>query len=294
MTSPIQNRKWYLQISRPRFWFYLFGPFLLGLAAGIDQVGVASSDVLLLIVFGLFFLYPANLLIYGVNDLFDYETDKNNPKKKAYESLIEPKNRQKFTANLLITVAPFTAVGGGLLASNGSYIALYSLAAFMFFGICYSAPPIRAKTKPFLDAFFNVLYIFPGFVSYAIITDSLPSWTVVIAATAWVMAMHAFSAVPDIDSDKKAGISTVATVLGHQRTILFCFLLYLLTSFSIDRVGGQIGLVFSYIAIIYMVLMTIARHAKTDESLFKVYRAFPVVNVLVGAALFFGILLLSK
>ncbi|HBE82737.1 MAG TPA: lycopene elongase, partial [Blastocatellia bacterium] len=47
-----------LKISRPRFWVYVFGPYLVGLAAA-----AASANDLLRpgsIVFGLYFLFPAN------------------------------------------------------------------------------------------------------------------------------------------------------------------------------------------------------------------------------------------
>ena len=68
-----------LKVSRPRFWLYVFGPYIVGLAAG-----AATRDDFVRIenlVFGLYFLLPANLLIYGINDIFDFETDRLNPKK---------------------------------------------------------------------------------------------------------------------------------------------------------------------------------------------------------------------
>jgi 4-hydroxybenzoate polyprenyltransferase len=35
----------------------------------------------------------------------------------------------------------------------------------------------------------------------------------IIAAIDWAIAMHAYSAIPDIKADSEAGISTVATLL---------------------------------------------------------------------------------
>jgi len=269
---------------------------MVGVAAGYTQNGNEFFHLSTLVLFGIFFLFSANLLVYGVNDLFDYETDKNNPKKKSYETLLEPSNRPQFINILLLVTVPFIAYGGATLAFDNLYVALSGLCAFLFFGIFYSAPPIRAKTKPFLDAFFNILYIFPGFVSYGILTDSWPSWPVIVAATAWVMAMHAFSAVPDIESDKKAGINTVATVLGCRNTILFCFVLYFVCSFTIDRLdngNSSFGLVASYLALIYMVLMVVASRIRTEKKLFKIYMIFPYVNIAVGATIFGLILLLN-
>lgn len=38
--------------------------------------------------------------------------------------------------------------------------------------------------------------------------------------------MHAYSAIPDIQADQKAGIATVATVLGARWTSRYCIFLY--------------------------------------------------------------------
>ena len=73
-----------LRVSRPRFWMYLLGPYMVALAATSLRPPV---EVWLL---GLYLTLPANLLIYGVNDLFDAETDRLNPKKRDYESLLQP------------------------------------------------------------------------------------------------------------------------------------------------------------------------------------------------------------
>ena len=69
-----------LKISRPRFWIYELGPYIVGVVAA------AQSDHFVwlfpaVIIFFIFFAYPANIYIYGINDIYDYETDKLNPKK---------------------------------------------------------------------------------------------------------------------------------------------------------------------------------------------------------------------
>jgi hypothetical protein len=52
--------------------------------------------------------------------------------------------------------------------SRGGFLVSLSLLGFLFFGIFYSAPPIRAKEIPFLDSFFNILYVFPGIAAYLV------------------------------------------------------------------------------------------------------------------------------
>ncbi|MBK9154073.1 MAG: UbiA family prenyltransferase [Chloracidobacterium sp.] len=144
-----------LKVSRPRFWLYVLGPYLVGLAAG-----AASTDDLNrieVLVFGLYFLLPANLLIYGINDIFDFETDRKNPKKTEYEMLVRPASHRKLLFWMIALNLPFAAASIYLAPQ-----AIFSLAGFFFFSIFYSAPPIRAKQVPFLDSAFNVLYVFSG------------------------------------------------------------------------------------------------------------------------------------
>ena len=72
----------FLQLSRPRFWLYTLGPFTLPIFAQFP--GIALEWPALLIGF-LYFSLPANLFIYGINDIFDQETDARNAKKEGYE-----------------------------------------------------------------------------------------------------------------------------------------------------------------------------------------------------------------
>ena len=270
----------FFTISRPRFWGYLFGPFLIGLAAAPD---IAFS--LHLLALGLFFTYPANLLIYGFNDVFDYETDKLNKKKKGYELLLSPEAR----GPLLKQMSIWGLIGILLVVSASVPQAVkWSMTGFYFFGLGYSVPPIRAKTKPFLDAYFNVLYIFPGLISYGFLTGGFPPLWIVLAGMSWCAAMHAYSAIPDIRADKKAGIKTIATILGTKRTIIFCTANYLLAALLAFPWIGAFSIVGGAL---YMWLMYISLKAPTRDRLFQIYTYFPAVNMLLGSALFFWILL---
>ena len=301
----MQRLKWIFQLSRPRFWFYVLGPVLLAIAAtyGTDLVlrGKATSSGYELLQVGLvilFFTLPANLLIYGLNDLFDYETDKHNTKKKSYEILLEPKNRPAFLRLFLliisVTLVPLVLVlVWRYVPTSQSFLfdpesaALWSLLGFVFFGVGYSVPPIRAKVRPFLDSFFNILYVFPGLVMYGLLTKTVPPSEVLLAATLWVMAMHAFSAVPDIAADKKADLKTIATVLGRNTTILLCAAFYVLSAQLMLSYLGWLAVVGG---LVYVGLMILAGLSQSDDELFRIYKLFPYVNVAFGFVLFWYVL----
>jgi 4-hydroxybenzoate polyprenyltransferase len=269
-----------LVLSRPRFWMYIFGPYIVGALSGAAIPKDLFSPLVL--IFGLFFLFPANLLIYGVNDIFDYETDVLNAKKRGYEDLVPPDERRQLMNFILVFCAPF--VLGLLLLPTRS---LWALVAFLFFSIFYSAPPIRAKARPVLDSAFNVLYIFPGVFAYFLTGRERFSWILFSGAWTWAMAMHAYSAVPDISADKEAKVPTVATFLGFEGTIWFCGLLYAVSAICAFPVLHWLSI---FLGVVYLSLMTISLRSGNEEGVMKIYRVFPLINTLAGAAIFWFIL----
>jgi 4-hydroxybenzoate polyprenyltransferase len=258
----------------------VLGPY----AVGVLAAGTVTNWPLMLII-GLYFTLPANLLIYGVNDIFDYETDKHNPKKSSYEALVKPKDQKKLWRFIGITNAPFLL----LLPFIGEQ-ARWGVTGFLFFSYFYSAPPLRAKVRPFIDSVFNVLYVFPAVIGYGLVAGKLPNPFLFLAAMLWCMAMHAYSAIPDIESDKKAHINTIATKLGQKGTLIFCLACYILAA----------GLSWPYLegfsiatGILYGGLMLASIAIKDRTALFNLYTYFPYINITVGAGLFLWVTMQS-
>jgi lycopene elongase/hydratase (dihydrobisanhydrobacterioruberin-forming) len=274
-----------LRISRPRFWFYTFGPYLIGLIAGAGR----PEDLFFpaVAVFAFYFLLPANLLIYGVNDIFDYETDRINPKKDGYELLVGPDKRRPVLAAIAVTNSPVILLSATVfLTSYETNSLLIVLGAFLFLSIFYSAPPIRAKTKPFLDSAFNALYVMPGALAYVLVSREAPPAEVILAASCWTAAMHAYSAIPDIKADRTAGIHTIATVCGTYGTLAVCFLLYAAAAIlSLP----YLGIASITVGLAYLLLMLASVQSARMGRLFRLYRAFPIINVVAGFALFWTI-----
>lgn len=272
-----------LKISRPRFWIYELGPYLLGLAATLPLI--ENPEVLLdvrIIAFFIYFIFSANILIYGINDIFDYETDKLNPKKVAYESLLMPAEHKYIWVTIVLTTIPFIF----FLDLSNKY-SIVSFFAFIFFASFYSATPIRAKTKPGLDMIFSAgHYVATGVFAFALIQNTFPSILSIIGGMLWAMAMHAYSAVPDIDADRTSGIATIATLLEKKTTIAMCLVFY-----SISSIIGFVyfGVIALLLLIPYLVLMIISFNS-SSEKLFKLYTYFPKLNTITGMIIFFSIL----
>ena len=272
----MKDSKFLLKVSRPRFWLYVFGPYLIGLAAGAASRGdFLRLDVFL---FAVYFLFSANLLIYGVNDIFDFETDRRNPKKSEYEMLVRPESHRTLAWTIILLNLPFIAAAVYLAPR-----ALPLLAGFLFFSIFYSAPPIRAKAIPTLDSAFNILYVFPAAFAYQMLTGSFMPLILFIAAGLWTMAMHAYSAIPDIQADKAAGVSTIATLLGRNGTLLFCLVAYVAAAFLARQYLGYFSIA---IGAVYAAMIGISCFSKEGDGIFSIYRRFPIVNAVIGFTLF--------
>ncbi|MES2436393.1 MAG: prenyltransferase [Patescibacteria group bacterium] len=276
-----------LKISRPRFWIYELGPYLLGLAATLPLL--ENPAVLLdvrIIAFFIYFLFPANLLIYGINDIFDYETDKLNPKKVAYESLLMPAEHKYILIAVLLTTLPFV-----FFLDVSNIPSVIGFAAFIFFASFYSASPIRAKTKPGFDMIFSAgHYVATGVFTYALISGVFPSALPIIGGMLWAMAMHAYSAVPDIDADKTSGIATVATVLTKKPTLVMCTVFYIVSAIIAYTYIGAIAVL---LLVPYLLLMIMSLNS-SEEKLFKLYTYFPKLNTIVGMIVFWSIVFLRS
>lgn len=267
-----------LFISRPRFWMYVLGTFLVGVIASGNLFLYSDFTTLLLILFGVFFTLPANLFIYGVNDIYDYQTDIYNDKKVEYETVLPPEKHKKLWLIISILLVPFVPL---LFLVNTP--ALLALLVFLFTGLFYSATPLRAKSKPPLDVLFSAtIYVSPAVVGFFITGNTNIEWLAVLGGLIWAFGMQTYSAVPDIKADSKAGVNTLAIMLGEYKALWFCLVSYLISALIGFYYVGFIAIIFGviYVAI---VLLSIANRAK----LFKYYTYFPLINVATGAILFF-------
>jgi len=244
----VQTLRFLVNISRPRFWLYLAGPFLFGTVLGATTV----TDLISVQFFAwfLFFLLPANLFLYGINDRYDADTDKFNKKKGTKEHLLHVREQRTLVVALAASVALY-AVAFTYLAITGQTLLSALLLILLALSAGYSVPPIRFKARPVLDMLSNTLYALPGFFGYALYTGQAPSVPAIIAATCWVCAMQLYSAIPDIAADMKAKLTTTAIVLGERGSLVLCTALWLVFALIVSGAGfGVFGaLAFMYVAL---------------------------------------------
>jgi 4-hydroxybenzoate polyprenyltransferase len=259
-----------LRMSRPRFWPYLAGPVVVGVAYAATTTAELFEP--LAVALFVYFLLPANVFLYGVNDAFDADVDAENPKKDDREV--------RYRGDRL--VPGLVVVCGALGVAFLSLVPLYgavAMGAFLALAAGYSAPPFRFKTIPFLDSVSNGLYVLPGVVAYAALAGTAPPVTALAGGWLWAMGMHTFSAIPDIEPDREVGIRTTATTLGERRTYAYCAGCWL-------AAAAVFGLVHPFFAAVLGVYpLVVAGIVAADVDVDRAYWWFPAVNTLAGMVL---------
>lgn len=228
--------------SRPVSWVNTAYPF----AAGYLVMG-GSVDARL-ILGTLFFLIPYNLMMYGINDVFDYESDIRNPRKGGVEGAITPKKYHPLIIQSSILLSlPFVV----LLISMGSPVSALALLSMIFFVVAYSAKGLRFKEIPFLDSITSSLhFVGPLIYAYTLVGATPDAWLAALAFFAWGIGSQSFGAVQDVQPDREAWIKSIATVLGARRTIWFSASMYTLAVALTALVGGP-GLIVAASGLMY-------------------------------------------
>ncbi|HWS57309.1 MAG TPA: prenyltransferase [Actinotalea sp.] len=202
-----------LLASRPLSWVntaYPFAAAYLLAADGVDTVLVIGT---------IFFLIPYNLLMYGINDVFDYESDLRNPRKGGVEGALLDRRVHRTTL-LAATLLPVPFVV--YLVSVGSLAADLVLAGSLFAVVAYSAPGLRFKERPILDSMTSSThFVSPALYGLVLVGEPISgsAWLVLAAFFLWGMASQAFGAVQDVVADREGGIGSVATAFGAATTV---------------------------------------------------------------------------
>ena len=207
--------------SRPLSWVNTAFPFA---AAYFLTTGAID---LTMVLGTIFFLVPYNLAMYGINDVFDYESDLRNPRKGGVEgALLDPRMHRPTLIAAATTTLPFIAY----LVVVGDPLSWLVLCVSMFAVVAYSAKGLRFKERPFLDSLTSSTHFVSPAIYALVLTGATFTgqlWALLGAFFLWGIASHAFGAVQDVLADRAADISSIGTVIGARATTRFAILAYL-------------------------------------------------------------------
>lgn len=282
-------------VSRPISWPNTAYPFFVGYVltlAGISTEFASGWQLATLIIGTLYFIGPYNLLMYGVNDVYDYESDIKNPRKGGVEGMREARAfHPTILKAVTLTNAPFLLY----LFIVSDWPARAVLALVVFAALAYSLKGLRFKEIPILDSLTSSFH-FVGPLLYATVLVGFQpaAWPWLIAFFLWGMASHAFGAIQDIIPDKKANISSIATVLGARATVVLSLAAYLGAAVIVAFQGVLYSaVVVSALTYVANILPYLTTTNKTSAKTNKGWKRFLWLNYLNGAIITFVIIGIS-
>ena len=269
-----------IEISRPVLWVNTIGTTVMGMWLAGYLFTPAIIPILIWVTF------PFNLLIYGINDIFDQETDNINARKGSYEGAhIYPHEVKPIWIGVLVTNIPFLIY----FALTLPWQAVAWMVAYSLFFTFYSAPPLRFKARKYLDAFSNTDYAFPlAFVPLALGHE--PVWLAVIGLMAWSIAKHAYDAIQDIPQDSDTGIITTAVHLGPVKTAVWSSFWWAVSTVFFALVNIPLAIANATLAFLLVYGIFRDPTPKKAHDLYKYSIAFPyVAGAVAGVQLVAGI-----
>ena len=198
-----------LQVSRPGLWsttalFYLMP---------LGQADILHSGKLWL---GLFFvLFPLGLLLYGVNDIVDAETDALNPRKGTFLFGSRGAREQLAALKWQIAVAQIPFAIAFYFFIGPSILWWYTV-LLLAVGI-YNVPGIAWKGRPPFDVLIQASYLLVFVLSSWLNNVPQLPWQTFLFGAMFAMHSHIFGEVMDIEPDHLSGRRTTATSIGRVR-----------------------------------------------------------------------------
>jgi len=271
-----------VHISRPLLWVNTIGSTVVGLWLTGD---LWRWDVVPLLLWA---TLPFNLLIYGINDIFDQDTDAQNARKGGLEGArIASSETRRIAVAIVLLNAPFLA----FFAFTMPLDALGWVAAYILVFVFYSAPPLRFKARFALDSLSNAAYAFPlVFVPLAL--GEQPVWAAAIALMAWSVAKHTYDAIQDIEEDRAVGIRTTAVVLGVRGALVWSAAWWALSTVGFALISWPVAIANALIAGWLVVRLWRERTSMRARSLYRYSIVFPyAAGSVAGSHLVAAILL---
>ena len=196
-----------LKASRPGLWLTAIWFYMLPLG----QRDVFHSAAFWL---GAFYVsFPMGLLLYGWNDIVDYETDRLNPRKGTFlfGARGTPEQLRKLPARIVLVQLPF-AIAFAWLAGVKMLLCLAGMAAA---AAIYNWPRYGFKSHPPLEILNQAGYLFVFVLSSWLNRAPQVPWAAMLFGAMFAMHSHVFGEVMDLEPDRASGRRTTATVVGR-------------------------------------------------------------------------------
>jgi 4-hydroxybenzoate polyprenyltransferase len=211
-----------IQVSRPIVWPFLPLVYYLGVHASHAKLTAAAIAQIVLLTF------PMNLIGCGLNDIYDFESDRRCMRRRAIWGTVVRDIDRPLVLWACLAMVPLIVFGACITRNWDNIVATICLLLLAWF---YSVPPIRLKERPPLDSITNGLgfFLIPFTMGYSLGADprnmSLKYYLLALS----VCGVHALASAADYDADRAAGHRTIAVAYGPRFAAAFAFATFLIT-----------------------------------------------------------------
>ena len=195
-----------IRVARPGFWATQIWFYMLPLG-GHDVLGHWPFWI------GAFYVtFPLSLLLYGWNDVVDYETDQLNLRKGTYlfGARCSKEELKRIPLVIGLVQLPFIA----LFVWKIGIVFLFWVVAAVIVNAAYNVSLFALKSRPFFDLANQVGYLLVFVLSSWLNgVPQLPPGAFIFGGL-FAMHSHLLGQLMDYDPDRKAGRRTTAVVIG--------------------------------------------------------------------------------
>ncbi len=184
----------------------------------------------------LYVSFPMGLLLYGWNDIVDYEADRLNPRKGTFLFGARGTREQLrgLPARIALVQLPFLVT----LSVLGGAKMLLCFTGMMAAAALYNWPRYGFKARPPLEILNQAGYLFVFLLSSWINDVPLLPGATLLFGALFAMHSHVFGEVMDLEPDRAAGRRTTATVIGRVPAKLLMAVLMLVEAGLVVRFFG--------------------------------------------------------
>jgi 4-hydroxybenzoate polyprenyltransferase len=189
--------------------------------------------------------FPTNLVGCGLNDIYDYESDRRSSRRRAIWGAVVRSENRPLVYRAALAMMPLIVLGACFTRNWDNIAATISL---LLVAWLYSVPPMRLKERPPLDSLANGLgyFLLPFAMGYSLNANprTMPLKYFLLALC--VCGIHALATAADYEADRAAGHRTLAVKFGRRAAAVVAFAAFSLTLLFADFHGTAVRV---YIAV---------------------------------------------
>jgi 4-hydroxybenzoate polyprenyltransferase len=202
-----------VQVSRPIVWPVLPLVYAFGIhASGAEWSAVSVLQALTL-------TFPMSLIGCGLNDIYDYESDRRSPRRRAVWGAVVSSDEQPLVWKACLWMIPLVVLMACATRNRENVVATLSLVVVAWI---YSIPPYRLKERPPLDSLANGVgyFLLPLMMGYSLNANprEMPLRYYLLALC--VAGIHSLATAADYEADLAAGHRTLAVAFGRRTAVL--------------------------------------------------------------------------